>query len=351
MSSEKVRLGVIGAGAIGVDHIFNLQRHPRAEVVALAETSIERGAEAAEKYAIAEVVDDYRKLLDRTDIDAISVALPNSMHASVGLEILDAGKHLFMEKPFATNAADAQKLIDAAEAKNRMLFVGMNQRFRPEALSLQQLVARGDLGDVYYAQAYWLRRNGIPRIGSWFTQKKVAGGGCTYDIGVHMLDLAMFLLNDFDVESVSGQIDSRFGNRGLGEGGWGKSEIDPSRPFDVEDFSAAFLKFRSGRTIQFTASWALIHESRDKHGVQLFGTEAGAVLGSEPRLIKRGADDFIIEDLPMLEPQVEPNRMMHFVDCLLGRAKPLVTPAQALAVQRVLDAIYESSAQRREIRL
>ncbi len=351
MPKEKIRLGVIGAGAIGVDHIFNLQHHPLAEVVALAETSIERGAEAAEKYAIGEVVQDYRRLLERDDLHAISVALPNHMHASVGREVLESGKHLFMEKPFATNADDAQKLVDKAREKNRILLVGMNQRFRPEALSIQQLVARGDLGDVYHAKAYWLRRSGIPRIGSWFTQKKFAGGGCTYDIGVHVLDATLFLMGNFDVESVSGSVTARFGNRGLGEGGWGKSEIDPSKPFDVEDFSTALIKFRNGATIEFSAAWALLHETRDRHAVELFGTDGGAILASESKLIKRGADDYVVEDLPILKPQVEPNRMMHFVDCLLGRCEPLVTPEQALVVQRVLDAIYASSEQHQEIRL
>jgi predicted dehydrogenase len=351
MFVNKIRLGVIGAGAIGTEHISNLQYHPRAEVVALAETSPERATETAEKYGIGEVTNDYRKLLERSEIDALCVALPNALHASVGLEILEAGKHLFMEKPFATHARDAEKLVAVAASKNLVLLVGMNHRFRPASQSLRQIVARGDLGEVYHAEAYWLRRSGIPRIGSWFTRKEFSGGGCTYDIGVHMIDLAMFLLDDFDVESVSGQISSHFGHRGLGEGSWGKSEIEPDKIFDVEDFSTALIKFRSGRTLQFTASWASIHESHDRHGVQLYGTEAGAFTGPESRLITRSADDYIVDDLPILPPLVEPNRLMHFVDCIVGTAQPLVIPMQALSVQRVLDAIYQSSEQRREIRL
>ncbi len=351
MSYKKIRLGVIGAGAIGEEHISHLQLHPNAEVVALAETSPERAAKTAEKYSIGEVTNDYRTLLERPEIDAFCVALPNALHASVGMEILEAGKHLFMEKPFATHASEAERLVAIAASKNLVLLVGMNHRFHPASQSLRQMIARGGLGEVYHAEAYWLRRSGIPRIGSWFTRKELSGGGCTYDIGVHMIDLAMFLLDDFDVESVSGQISARFGNRGLGEGMWGKSEIDPAKTFDVEDFSTALIKFRTGRTVQFTASWALIHESHDRHGVQLYGTEAGAYTGPQSRLIRRSNDDYIVEDLPLLPPLVEPNRLMHFIDCILGTAKPLVTPTQALSVQRVLDAIYESSSQRREIRL
>ncbi len=351
MSAKKIRLGVIGAGAIGEEHISKLQRHPQAEVVAIAEISAERASDCAKKYSISEVTDDYRKLLDRSDLDALTIALPNALHAKAGLEVLRAGKHLFMEKPFATHASDAEKLVDLAASKNRVLFVGMNQRFDPPSQSLKQIVARGDLGEVYHAEAYWLRRSGIPRIGSWFTRKALSGGGCTYDIGVHMIDLAMFLIDDFDVESVSGHISAQFGNRGLGEGSWGKSEVDPEKTFDVEDFSTALIKFRSGRTLQFTASWATIIDTHERLGIHLYGTKASASLGPAPRLIRKHSDGYTAEELPLLPPLVEPNRLMHFIDCILGKATPLVTPAQALSVQRVLDAIYESSEKRQEIRL
>jgi predicted dehydrogenase len=95
-----------------------------------------------------------------------------------------------------------------------------------------------------------------PRIGSWFTQKRFAGGGCTYDIGVHALDRCLYLMGEFDAAAVSGQTFAKFGPRGLGNGGWGKSEIDPKAKFDVDDLSVALIKLKSGRTVLLEASWA-----------------------------------------------------------------------------------------------
>jgi predicted dehydrogenase len=195
-----------------------------------------------------------------------------------------------------------------------------------------------------------MRRSGIPRIGSWFTQKKFAGGGCTYDIGVHVLDLALHLLGDFDAAAVSGQTYAKFGPRGLGDGSWGKSEIDPARIFDVEDFSVALVKLKSGRTVQLEASWAAAMEHPDVNGVELYGTEGGAAT-NPPRHFRRTRDGYVTKALSGRSRLVPEDRMVHFVDVVLGRAESFVPPAQSLAVQKILDAIYESARTGREVRI
>ena len=121
-----------------------------------------------------------------------------------------------------------------------------------------------------------MRRSGIPRIGSWFTQRKFAGGGCTYDIGVHVLDQTLYLMGEFEAVAVSGQTYAKFGPRGRANGAWGHSEIDPRLPFDVDDFSVALIRLKSGRTVLLETAWAAHLPVRDINGTQLFGTEAGA---------------------------------------------------------------------------
>ena len=343
------QVAVVGAGAIGLDHIASFNRHPAARVVALAELSPERSQETASQFEIPTVVTDYRQLLARAEIDIVSIALPNYLHTPVALASLRAGKHVMVDKPMATNARDAARLIAEANRRGLLLMVGQNDRFHPSVQMLRRLVERGELGDVYHAKTAWSRRAGIPRIGSWFTQKKFAGGGCTYDIGVHALDRCLYLLGEFDAAAVSGQTYSKFGPRGLGNGSWGKSQIDPGKPFDVDDLAVALIKLRSGRTVLLESSWAAHQAVPDLNATQLFGTDAGALL-PPLQIFRQERRGYVVETVKLEEPPVHVNRMVHFVDCLLGKADPFIKPDESLAVQKILDAIYASARSGREVR-
>jgi predicted dehydrogenase len=344
------QVAVIGAGAIGQDHLSSFRLHPAARVVALAEVSPERGQLAAELFGIPEVTTDYTELLARPDIDVVSIALPNYLHARVALDALRAGKHVLLEKPMATNARDAAKLVAEAKKRGVLLMVGQNLRFAPEVQTAKALVVEGLLGDVHHGRTSWNRRAGIPRIGSWFTQKRFAGGGCTYDIGVHALDRCLYLMGEFDAAAVSGQTFTHFGNRGIGNGNWGRSEIDPKAKFDVDDLSVALIKLKSGRTVLLEASWAAHGPLVDVNATQLFGTVAG--LGLPPlQLYRQTRTGYMAETIDLLPPKVHTNRMVHFIDCLLGKAEPYVKPSESLAVQKILDAIYTSAATGREVRI
>jgi len=346
----RYNIAVLGVGAIGREHIESFQKHPAARVVAVVETSVERGREIAGRFGIADVYTDYRELLARRDIDVVSIALPNYLHAPVALAALRAGKHVMIDKPMTTRARDAARLVAEAKRRRRLLMVGQNQRFTPAVQTLKRLVAGGVLGEVYHAKASWLRRAGIPRIGSWFTQRRFAGGGCLYDIGSHVLDQTLYLMGEFEAAAVSGQTYARFGPRGQGNGSWGESEVDPRRPFDVDDAAVALIKLKSGRTVLLETSWALHMAVPDVNGTQLFGTKAGATT-NPLRLFRPGRSHYRLES-PVPRPAlVTPNRMVHFINVLQGREEPYVLPEQSLAVQKILDAIYLSAATGREVRL
>lgn len=349
--SDKLRCAVIGTGAIGIDHLNSLLSCPRAAAVALAETNPKRAREASDRFKIPRSYVDFRELLEQPDIDAVTIAVPNHLHAPMAIEALKARKHVLLEKPLATNAKDAVKIIDAAKKAKRTLMVAQSYRFHRHTQLARLLIERGDLGEVYHARCFWLRRNGIPRIGSWFTQKQFSGGGSACDLGLHLLDTGLHLLKDFDVVSVSAQTHSKFGARGLGELDWGKSEIDPKRPFDVEDFSVALLKLRNGKTLSMEAGWAVFASTDGReHGLDLFGTNAGLSL-YPVRLLRNSPDGF--ETVHLNSPKIpySEDRVHHFISCVLDGKKPLVPLEESLKTQEILDAIYASSASGKEVRL
>lgn len=356
--NKRLRFGVIGAGAIGIHHMEAIRTSPRGELAAIAETSPQRLQEAAKRFGIADGHADYQELLARPDIDAVSIALPNYLHAPVSIAALKAGKHVHLEKPMAMNAAEATQIIAAAKEAHRLFMVGQNWRFNRDAQIMKVLVENGTLGEVYHAKAWWIRRYGIPRIGSWFTQKKFAGGGALLDIGVHFLDLALHLLDNFEPEAVTGSTHARFGPRGLGEGGWGKSEIDKNAVFDVDDYAMALIKLKGGRSLFLEVAWAA-HVPEQTYGVQLFGTDGGAE-GFPTRIYRRSESLALKNAGPSTYEVVTPqltalphteDRLHHFIDCALDAKETLVRPAQSLAVQKIIDAIYESARTGREVRL
>ena len=345
------QVGVIGGGGgIGHHHILGFQQSPYAKVAAIAETSEARGQESLKRFGIPDLHLDYRALLRRKDIDVVSIALPNYLHARVAIEALRAGKHVMLDKPMATNARDAEKILAAAKRARKVFMVGQNMRFTPDSQQLKTMIQAGDLGQVYHAKAYWLRRSGIPRIGSWFTRKKFAGGGACYDIGVHLLDLTLHLMGRFDVASVSGSVSGRLGAKGIGDGRWGRSEIDSKKTFDVDDTALAFIKLKNGATVHLHVTWAAFIETNDSYGVEFFGDKAGAHW-QPAKLFTMERGGCVTRQVAHVKHPIPEDRMVHFMECVALDKKPYVKPEESLQVQRVLDAIYKSSRTGREVRL
>ena len=348
---DKLRCGVIGAGGIGLEHLNSLLHCSRAAAVAVAESNSHRLREATERYHVPRGYADYRELLEQPDLDAVTIALPNHLHAPVAIAALQARKHVLLEKPMATNAKDAAKIAAAAQKFKRTVMVAQNFRFDVHVQAAKALIDRGELGEIYHARCFWLRQNGIPRIGSWFTQKQFSGGGCAADIGVHMLDACFHLLNEFDVVSVSAQNHAKFGPRGRGDGGWGKGEIDLNRTFNVEDHSSAFLRLKSGRSVTLETSWAGFHPADAReYGMDLLGTEAGLSL-FPARLFRNGANGYETTQLAAPKLALAQDRVHHFVHSVLDGKKTLVPLSESLHLQQTLDALYASAATGREVRL
>jgi len=350
---SEVRFGFIGAGQIAYFAAEALMTHPSARLVAIQDLSLDRLKTLQKKFSLQYAHDKVEELLANKDVDAVYIAVPNKFHIPLAIQALEAGKHVLLEKPFAMNAAEAEKAIAVAEKAGLVLMVGMNQRFTADSQKIKALVEQGVLGDIYHAKATWMRRTGIPKLGTWFGNREVAGGGCLYDIGVHMLDLCLYTINNFEPVSVTGSTYTKFGNRGLGEGGWGLSDRVEA-PFDVDDFATALIRFANGATVSLDTAWACHQAARSRENVEIFGTEGGASL--RPAKLFRGSAGLpatyeIVDELQVTLKMPHEERFHNFVNYLLGKEDLCVTMHQALVVQKILDAIAESSRTGREVRL
>jgi len=348
-----VRFGFIGAGQIAYYAAESVLRHPHAKLVAIQDLHLERLKTLQKKHSLEFAHETVEDLLANKSVDAVYIAVPNKFHIPLTIQALEAGKHVILEKPFAMNAQEAEKAIAVAEKAGLVLTVGMNQRFTSDSQKIKQLVEQGVLGEIYHAKAHWMRRTGIPKLGTWFGNKEVAGGGSLYDIGVHMLDLCLYTINNFEPVSVVGATYTKFGNRGLGEGGWGLSDRSETA-FDVDDFSSAFIRFANGATVTLDTSWACHQATNNSENVQVFGTEAGATL--RPARLFRGSAGLpatyeIVDELKVALKMPHQERFHNFVNHLRGEEELCCTTHQALVIQKILDAIAESNRTGKEVRL
>jgi predicted dehydrogenase len=347
---SEIKFGVIGAGAIAWSSCKGINSNDSGKVIAATDLNSQRLSELCAEFNIENSYDSSDALLANNEIDAVYIAVPNKFHAPIALQALNAGKHVILDKPFAMNYEEAKEVADLAKAKGKMFMVGMNQRYRKDSQKIKSLVNDGVLGDVYHAKAYWFRRQGIPKLGTWFGDKELAGGGALLDIGVHLLDLMLHLIGNFEPISVSGKTYTKFGNRGLGEGGWGKSDKDANIKFDVDDFATAFIRLSNDVTVSLDVSWAIHTENDNKNNVEIFGTEGGAI--AYPAKLFRVdpmRENYDVVEKPNADVPLSENRFDNFINSILGTEKPLCTVEESLVVQKILDGIYESCETGKEV--
>lgn len=273
--TKTYRAAVIGAGMIPIrGHIPAYQRLPNVEMAAICDIKLERAQQVADELGIPAAYADYKEMLAKENLDLVSICTPNAFHAEMSIAALEAGANVICEKPMALTYTDAQAMVEAAKKAGKQLTVAFSNRPNPSFQLMRKYAADGRFGDIYYVKAQYLRRSGIPGYGSWFTNKDLAGGGATYDIGVHFLDLALWMMGHPKPVSVTASTYAEFGPRAKGLGGWGADILKPPQRCDVDDLMTCHVKFENGATLVLEVSWAAYLQSGFR--LQILGNEMGA---------------------------------------------------------------------------
>ena len=344
---KKLRCGVIGLG-VGRTHIRGYRSHPAAEVVAVADVDKERLEQVGEEYGVEARYTSAADMLKKEGLDVVSVATPNKFHKRLTIAALKAGCHALCEKPMAMTAAEGRGMIAAAKAARKRLMINFSYRFRDETLALKRLVNEGALGDVYFAKTIWHRRRGMPKFGGWFGQKDLAGGGPLIDLGVHRIDLALWLMGRPKPVWVMGgaynAVASAIAKR-------------QRKKFDVEDMAVGMVRFDNGAILEVEASWAAHIAEREMMETRLFGTEGGCVHRNVNETYEFEAEVFVERngdqyDMKLHRPEAGPgSSMYHLVDSILSNEPHIATGEDGLVVMELLDAIYKSADKGKPIRV
>ena len=348
---RKLRAGIVGCGGIANGkHLPAMQKSGLYEVVAFCDIIIERAQETKEKFGTedAKVFEDYRELL-KEDLDVVYVTTPNRSHAEISIAAMEAGRDVMCEKPMAKNYAEAQKMVETAERTHRVLNIGYQNRYRTDSLYLKEMCKSDELGEIYFAKAHALRRRAVPTWGVFLNEEE-QGGGPLIDIGTHALDLTLWMMDNYEVQSVTGASFHKLSDQtdqGNAFGNW-----DPDK-FCVEDSAFGFIRMKNGAVIELESAWALNTLEVDEAKTSLCGTKAGADMKDglrinyihhntqvveKPELSSGGVAFFSGKEKSAADYEQE-----LFYHIVVDGAEQVVKPAQAAVVTRILEVIYQSA--------
>lgn len=337
-----VNIGVIGTGGISHAHFRSYQQIPDVKIIGVADIVAERARSAAERWEVEKWFTDYRELLALPGLHAVVVCTYNQAHREPVVAALEAGKHVFVEKPLAATLDDATAMVRAAKRSGKILQTGFWPRFSHDLLTAREIVRSGALGDIYYAQTIGGGRRRIP--GGSFLKKSMAGSGTIADIGCYDLDRFLFVTDHPIPTHVSAIVSDKLGKVLPNvPGDWGHKPGE----VEVEDFGAALVRFAPGFVLHFVSYWAAHAETLGPS--LILGTKGGLHFG--PLTLYR--DEFGV--MTNVQPQHLPNR-----DCFLEQARAFVNavksdgpspvdPMGVLLINVIIDGIYRSAREGREV--
>ncbi len=347
-----MKVAVIGCGNIAnAAHIPAYMNNPEVEIKYFCDIIEERAIAAVSKYNCGTAVVDYHEVLADPEITAVSVCTPNHMHSRISIDAMKAGKHVLCEKPAARVYDEALEMQKVQHETGKILNIGVVNRFNKSVNLIKEYIESGDLGEVYHVYVSFRSHRSIPGLGGAFTTKAIAGGGALIDWGVHFLDIVMYCCGDPEPKTVSGEAFCKLGSPIEGytyTNMWAGPPIKDGI-YDVDDSVAAFIR-TAGPVITLNGAWAQ-NIGEDEMFIDFIGTKAGIRL-------KYGADFTVYKaehgTLASYKPVFQMNDHFQseidaFVDCIKSGEKLPSHIDTAILTSRIMQAIYDSSEQKREI--
>ena len=346
-----VRTAIVGLGNIGQYHADRLV-DLGVPLVGGMDVSADAREQFTRRYGV-DVYDDHTELF--ADADAVVITTPNKFHEEYAVSALERGLHVLLEKPLAHSLESAERIAAAAADAESHCMIGFNNRYSNAVRIVKNRIERGDLGRVTHVEANYVRRRGVPGRGSWFTRRAIAGGGALIDLGVHAIDLALYLLGYPEVTEVSGVTRSDFGPREdyAYLEMWGE-DAGPGA-FDVDDSSSAFIRCGDGRTVSLEVAWATNRPS--SHEFVVNGTGAAArfdLLEHDLTVYSAstvGPDHLEDTTVEARGNDTHRDEQRAFFDAIGAGVEVEGNVEEALVVQRIIDAIYRSSEEGQTISL
>ncbi len=355
---KKLKIAIIGAGGIATNaHMPSYQEMANVEIVAVCDSNMEKAKAFAAEFGIGQVFENYEEVLEMPGLDAVDICTPNYLHSIIAVKALKKGLHVFCEKPDAISVEEVEKMKAAAEESGKILMVMRNNRYMKVSSFLKKYIEAGKMGDIYAARCGWQRRRGIPGKGGWFTTKAQSGGGPLIDLGVHMIDLTMWLMGNPTPVAVTGCTYTKFADNDVSDSehsSFGEKNADGT--FDVEDLAIGFIRFDNGACMQIEFSWASNIEEEQRF-FELRGTNSGATWSSKTNQLGIYTEEFgkTVDYLPNLnsgeEFSIHGANLCHFVDVVLNGEEPMFVPQQGVNMIKILEAIYKSAETGKEVLL
>jgi len=348
--AKTLKVGIIGVGGIAGAHFPGWRDSPLAEMIAFADLDGATLKRVGEAQGVKRLYENPNDLIANPGIDIVDVCTPNMYHTPLTVAALGAGKHVICEKPLAPTPKDIKKMIAARDKSGKLLMTAQHFRFQGSAQALKAELDKGVLGDIYHARSWMLRRSAAPtRPG--FILKKHSGGGPCIDIGVHILDLTLWMMGHPKPVAVSGITQDRLAHQKGAFSNWGGPI---PKEFDVEDFAAAFVRFANGATLVIEVSWLLHHKtSGEDMQMWLYGEKGGSHWPSNELLTASN------DTRQLLNTQLQNAEAgaPHAKECMafaeaVANGKPSPVPAeQSFDVIAILDGLYRSAKAGKEVRL
>lgn len=352
---KKLNVAIIGCGNIAnAAHIPNYLKLDNVEIKYFCDIIPERADRAVEKYGCGKAVYNYKELLGHDDIDIVSVCTHNDFHAPISIDFMRDGKDVLCEKPAARTVEEALEMQKVAHETGRLLSIGVVNRFCDTVNHIKDLIAAGELGEVYQVYVSFRSHRSIPGLGGDFTTKSKSGGGVLIDWGVHYIDLTLYCLGEPKPLTCSGEAHSKLGTEMenyVCKSMWASDSGDiKNGTFDVDDFVTGMVR-TTGATITFNGAWAQ-NIGENECFIDFIGTKAGVRM-------QYGGKFTMYSTMNGMLTEITPDyastgfdyfaEVKSFVNSVITREPNQAYIDKAVVTSQILDAVYRSSEARKEV--